>query len=161
YNVRFFNVWLDIKPDKGNRVVMQSYPGGIMSGLDYYMNDRGLVVAETTISQTKFDVTGTPLATRIRRVFQYSDHIDGAVAILQDGNKGFHSNEWLLADTKTNEIAMFELGTHKSRLWRSSKEEWYGGTPGFYWGCNNPKDIDVRLETVASTEGRPEILVFR
>ena len=23
-----------------------------------------------------------------------------------------------------------------------------GGTPGFYWGCNNTKDIDVRLETI-------------
>ena len=44
---------------------------------------------------------------------------------------------------------MFELGTKATRLWRSSKNEWFGGTPGFYWGCNNTKDMDVRLETIA------------
>ena len=49
-------------------------------------------------------------------------------------------------DTKTNEIGMFELGTHQSRLWRSSRNEWFGGTAGFYWGCNNAKDLKVRLE---------------
>ena len=38
-----YNVWLDIKPKAGRRIVMQSYPGGIMSGLDYYMNDAGLL----------------------------------------------------------------------------------------------------------------------
>ena len=44
---------------------------------------------------------------------------------------------------------MFELGTHKSKLYRSSKNEWFGGTEGFYWGCNNTKDLEVRLETIA------------
>ena len=65
------------------------------------------------------------------------------------------------ADIKTNEIAMFELGTHKSKLWRSSKNEWFGGTEGFYWGCNNTKDLDVRLETIASVDGRPANVVFQ
>ena len=97
-----------------------------------------------------------PLASRIRKALQYGDSIDSAVEILAQGNNGLYTNEWLLADTKTNEIAMFELGTHKSKLWRSSKNEWFGGTEGFYWGCNNAKDLEVRLETVASLEaGRP------
>ncbi len=55
---------------------------------------------------------------------------------------------------------MFELGTHKSRLWRSSKNEWFGGTAGFYWGCNNAKDLQVRLETVPALDGRPANVVF-
>jgi hypothetical protein len=55
---------------------------------------------------------------------------------------------------------MFELGTHKSKLWRSSKDEWFGGTKGFYWGCNNAKDLDVRLETMSSTIGKPESTVW-
>ena len=123
-----------------------------MSGLDYYMNDAGIVVCETTIAQTKFDAAGIPLVDRIRRALQYGDSIDKAVEILRQGNNGLYTNEWLLADTKTNEIAMFELGTHKSRLWKSSKNEWFGGTPGFYWGCNNAKDLQVRLETVPAVE---------
>jgi Phospholipase B/Peptidase family M1 domain len=160
YPSTFYNVWIDVKPAKGHRVFMQSYPAGIQSGLDYYYNDVGLLVAETTLAQTKFDITGLALASRIRQALQYSDDIDQAVAILKEGNNGLYTNEWLLADIKTNEIAMFELGTHKTRLYRSSKNDWFGGTEGFYWGCNNTKDLDVRLETVASTEGRPENAVF-
>src|SRR3954471_21230286 len=151
YPSRFYNVWLDVQPEKGHRVLMQSYPGGIQSGMDYYMNDAGLVVAETTVKQTGFDANGRALASRIRKALQYSDSIDQAVATLKDGNNGMYTNEWLPADMKTKEGAMFELGTDKSKLWRSSKDEWFGGTPGFYWGCNNAKDLDVRLETVAST----------
>jgi hypothetical protein len=157
---RFFNVWLDVRPEKGNRIVMQSFPGGIQSGTDYYMNSAGLLVTETTIRQTQFNVKGQALAGRIRKVLQYADSIDAAVEILKSSNNGLYSNEWLLADTKTNEIAMFELGTQHSRLYRSSKGDWYGGTEGFYWGCNNPKDLQVRLETIPGVSGRPENLVW-
>jgi hypothetical protein len=160
YHAHFYKVWLDIKPSRGNRVVMQTYPGGLMSGLDYYMNDRGMVVCETTIAQTGFDPKGIPLVDRIRRALQYADSIDRAVAILREGNNGLYSNEWLLADVKTGEVAMFELGTHQSRLWRSSRDEWFGGTKGFYWGCNNAKDLQVRLETVPSLNDRPANPVF-
>ncbi len=153
---RFFNVWLDVKPAKGHRVFMQSYPGGIQSGMDYYYNDAGLLVTETTLAQTKFDINGDALASRIRKTLQYADSIDEAVAILGHANNGLYTNEWLLGDTKTDEIAMYELGTHKTRLWRSGKNDWFGGTEGFYWGCNNAKDLDVRLETIASLKGKPE-----
>jgi Phospholipase B len=158
---RFFNVWLDVKPSDGHRVLMQSYPGGIQSGMDYYQNDVGIVVVETTIGQTTFDPDGQALASRIRKALQYGDSIDSVVSILSKRNNGLYSNEWLLADTKTNEVAMFELGTKKTKLWRSSKKEWFGGTEGFYWGCNNAKDIDVRLETTASVEARPVNVVWR
>jgi hypothetical protein len=161
YPSLFYNVWLDVKPSKGHRVLMQTYPGGIQSGLDYYLNDAGLLVCETTIAQTLFDGTGLTVASRIRQALQYADSIDKAVAILGKANNGLYTNEWLLADVKTNEIAMYELGTHKSKLYRSSKNEWYGGTEGFYWGCNNTKDLQVRLETVASVGGRPANAVFR
>jgi hypothetical protein len=160
YPSNFYNVWLDIKPARGHRVVMQSFPGGIHSGMDYYINDAGLLISETTIAQTRFDVKGAPLASRIRQAIQYADSIDRAVAILQKNNNGLYTNEWLLGDIKTDEIAMFELGTRKTRLWRSSKDEWFGGARGFYWGCNNTKDLEVRLETVPGTKGRPADLVF-
>ena len=35
-----FNVWLDVKPAQGHRVLMQTYPGGIQSGMDYYHERR-------------------------------------------------------------------------------------------------------------------------
>jgi hypothetical protein len=160
YPSSFYNVWLDVKPAKGHRVLMQSYPGGMQSGMDYYLNDAGLLVCETTLAQTKFDIKGMTVASRIRQALQYADSIDNAVEILGKDNNGLYTNEWLLADIKTNEIAMYELGTDKSKLYRSSKGQWFGGTEGFYWGCNNTKDIDVRLETVASLDGKPANPVF-
>jgi hypothetical protein len=160
YPANFYNVWLDVKPVQGRRVFMQSFPGGIQSGMDYYTNDAGLLICETTIAQTKFDVQGMVLASRIRQAMQYADNIDKAVEILKKDNNGLYTNEWLLADVKTNEIAMFELGTKQTRLFRSSKNEWFGDTPGFYWGCNNTKDVHVELETLASLDSRPANAVF-
>jgi len=161
YRSRHENIWLDIKPVEGLRVVMQSYPGGIQSGTDYYQNDAGMAVVETTLNQTAFNLEGTPLASRIRKALQYGDSIDDVVSILAERNNGLYTNEWLIADARTDEIAMFELGTHQTRLWRSSKGEWFGGTEGFYWGCNNAKDMKVRLDTVPGAEGKPANLVFR
>ncbi len=124
------------------------------------MNDAGLLVAETTIAQTRFKPDGEALASHLRRTLQYADTIDEAVKILTANNNGMYTNEWLLGDTRSGEVAMFELGTDKHKLWRSSKDEWLGGTKGFYWGCNNAKDLAVRLETVPRVAGKPVNLVF-
>ncbi len=156
----FSNVWLDIKPAKGHRVLMCAFPGAIQSGMDYYINDAGLLIAETTITQTRFNPQGQSEASRIRQAIQYAATIDEAVAILDKENNGLYTNEWLLGDINTNEIALFEQGTAKTKLHRSSKNEWIGGTTGFYWGCNNTKDLELRLETIASVSGRPANLVF-
>src|SRR5262249_42580638 len=64
YPSLFYNVWLDVKPSQGHRVLMQSYPGGIQSGMDYYLNDAGILVCETTIKQTRFDAQGMTVASR-------------------------------------------------------------------------------------------------
>lgn len=153
----YVNVWIDCQPTKGHRFVMQAFPGGVWSSQDYYQNDAGILLCETTIEQTPFDHIGEPLTTRARKAIQYAESIDDVVKYLTVNNNGLYTNEWLIADTKTNEIAMFELGTKKTKLWRSSKEEWFGGTKGFYWGCNNTKDAEVRLEaTPAAGEQRPE-----
>ena len=155
YPANFYNVWIDVKPSKGHRFIMQSYPGGMHSGMDYAINEAGILMSETTLDQTGFDLKGTPLASRIRESIQYADSIDKVVEILQKDNNGLSTNEWILADLKNNEIALFTLGTHKSKLHRSSKDEWIGGTKGFYWSCNNAKEQDVRLETAPGVLGRP------
>lgn len=152
----YVNVWIDCKPAKGRRFAMQGFPGAVWSSQDYYQNDAGILLCETTIGQTPFDAAGEPLTTRARKAIQYSESIDDVVKHLSTRNNGLYTNEWLIADTKTNEIAMFELGTKKSRLWRSSKDEWFGGTKGFYWGCNNAKDLAVRTEALPTRGPRPD-----
>src|SRR5258708_7682270 len=154
------NVMLDIQPVNGHRMLMQSYPGGIESGTDWYQNDAGVVLTETTIRQSPFNAQGTPVAFRARKAIQYGDDIDKVVEILSTRNNGLYTNEWLIGDAKNNEIAMFELGTNKTKLWRSSKNEWFGGTEGFYWGDNNAKDLSVRLEYMPDPQGAPEYVPY-
>lgn len=154
------NVLLDIKPASGHRMLIQSYPGGIESGTDWYQNDAGIVLTETTIDQTPFNPQGTPVAFRARMAIQYSDSIDDVVRYLGTRNNGLYTNEWIMGDAKTNEIAIYDLGTSHTRLWRSSKNEWFGGTPGFYWGDNNSKDLSVRLEDYADPKGDPDYIPY-
>jgi len=157
---RHYNIWLEIRPAAGHRIVMQTFPGSIQSGLDYYLCSSGLVIAETTLPQTHFNSEGMLLASRIRHAAQYANSIDDVVAMLQEANNGLYTNEWLLGDLKTNEIAMFELGTRQTRLWRGSRNEWFSGTAGFYWGCNNTKDQRVLAETIPDLAARPGNLVL-
>jgi hypothetical protein len=154
------NVMLDIKPAKGHRILMQSYPGGIESGTDWYQNDAAMVLTETTIRQSPFNIEGTPVAFRARQAIQYGGNVDEVVQYLGTRNNGLYTNEWLIGDGKNNEIAMYELGTSHTKLWRSSKNEWFGGTEGFYWGDNNAKDLQVRLEYVPDPHGAPEFLPY-
>ena len=147
------NVMLDIRPAKGRRMLIQSYPGGIHSGLDWYQNDAGMVLTETTIEQGPFRREGKPVAFRARNAIQYATNLDELTRLLSEDNNGLYTNEWIMGDGKNHEIAMLELGTHKSRLWRSSKKEWFGGTEGFYWGCNNVKDRDVAMEYLPDPKG--------
>ncbi|HTV55219.1 MAG TPA: C45 family autoproteolytic acyltransferase/hydrolase, partial [Terriglobia bacterium] len=154
------NVMLDIKPASGHRMLIQSYPGGIESGTDWYQNDAGVVLTETTIDQTPFRAGGTPVAFRARMAIQYSDNIDDVVRLLSTQNNGLYTNEWIMGDAKTNEIAIFDLGTNHTRLWRSSKNQWFGDTPGFYWGDNNAKDLDVRLERYPDPASDPEYIPY-
>ena len=55
---------------------------------------------------------------------------------------------------------MYELGTSHTKLWRSSKNEWFGGTTGFYWGNNNAKDMAVKMEYLPDPHGVPEYIPF-
>ncbi len=154
------NVMLDIKPEHGHRMLIQSYPGGIESGTDWYQNDAGMVLTETTIRQTPFEVTGTPVAYRARMAIQYGGNVDEMVKLLGTRNNGLYTNEWMIGDAKNNEIAMYELGTKHTKLWRSSKGEWFGGTRGFYWGDNNSKDLSVNLEYLPDPKGEPEYVPY-
>ncbi len=156
-----WDVICDVQPVRGHRFVHHTFPGGIHSGADFYINDAGLVIGETTVSQTPYDEDGTPQSNRIRKAIQYADTIDEVVDIMTTRNNGQYTNEWPFADAKTDEVGIFLLGTEKHRLWRSSAGEFPGGTTDFYWCNNNNKDLEVRREYVVSPLGAPFDLMFR
>jgi hypothetical protein len=155
YTGLHFNVILDVAPEKGRRFVMQTFPGGIHSGTDFYMNDAGLLVGETTVLQTPFDVEGEPQSSRIRRAVQYGTSIDEVAAILRERNNGMYTNDWTMADVKTGEAAILLLGTKHSKLWRSGDAQPPFGTPGFLWANNNARDAAVRREVANQPEDAP------
>lgn len=153
-----FNVLLDLVPTAGERVVFQTFPGGIHSGTDFYLNGAGLMVGETTVAQTPWNPEGAPMSDRIRRAVQYGRSIDEVVGILAERNNGLYTNDWPMADAKSDETAICLLGTAKKKLWRSGENPF--GTPGFLWANNNARDPEVRAEYAVQPDGAPFDPVF-
>jgi len=115
-----WNVIADIKPEKGNHILMDCAPGFIHSGDDFVVTNSGILITETTITGFKgFDTTGTPEFVRARKAAQYSKSIDDVIKIMTTSNNGGYANDWLIGDTKTNEVAKLELGLKDFKVWRS------------------------------------------
>ena len=155
-----FNVLCDLLPAKGQRLVYQTFPGGIHSGTDFYLNDAGIVFGETTVAQTPFEISGTPQSSRARRAAQYARSIDDVVRILSERNNGLYTNDWPMADLKTGETAVFLLGTKRSKLWRTSDTPAPFGTPWFLWANNNARDNGVRQEYARQPDDAPFDMAF-
>jgi hypothetical protein len=155
-----WDIICDVQPSQGHRLVYETFPGGIHSGADFYINDAGIMIGETTTMQTPFEINGEPQSSRIRRAAQYGTNIDEVVKILTTDNNGLYTNDWLIGDVNKNEIAVLLLGTTKWKLWRSSTGEFPGGTKGFYWSVNNAKDPEVRKEFVPDPSNAPFDLAF-
>jgi len=136
-----WTIVFDVVPAKGYRMLMDGFPGIIVSDDDFTINAAGMVITETTISGfSLYDPNGIPEFVRARKAMQYSSSIDDFVRIMLNGNNGGYANDWLLADNKTGEIARFELGLKIHRVWRSKD--------GYFVGSNFPSDPElIRKET--------------
>ena len=88
---------------------MDGQPGLIHSADDFGINGVGIIVTETTISGfSGFDPQGVPEFVRARKAMQYAATIDEFAAIMKAGNNGGYANNWLVADSKSNEVASLE-----------------------------------------------------
>lgn len=115
-----WTVMFDIVPTHGHRILMDGAPGIITSQDDFGVNDAGLMITETTITQFEgWNPNGIPEFVRSRKAMQYASSIDEYVAIMRKGNNGGYANDWLIGDRKTGEIAYLELGLKNTPLWRS------------------------------------------
>ncbi len=155
-----WEVICDVVPSRGHRLVYETFPGGIHSAADFYINAAGIMIGETTVMQTPFDIKGEPQSSRIRKAAQYASSIDDVVRFLTTRNNGLYTNDWLIGDARTDETAILLLGTDTYKLWRSSRGDFPGRTEGFYWSVNNAKDPDVRKEYVPDPTNAPFDVVF-
>lgn len=134
-----WNVIFDIAPKSGYRILMDGFPGIIISDDDFGINSAGFMVTETTITAFHgWNPDGRPEFARARKAMQYASSIDDFVKIMLDENNGGYANDWLLGDRKTNEVAQFELGLKAHKLWRSKD--------GYYVGSNFVSDPKVLAE---------------
>jgi len=138
------NVILDILPDKGYRILMQSVAGLIHSETDFFVTSAGLAGSETTIGGFfPFDEKGIPEFARMRHATQYASTIDEWCEIMKKGNNGGYANAWLIGDINTNEIARLELGL-KYVGFEKKKD-------GYFIGSNVAEDLRIlRFETKES-----------
>ena len=161
YTGPHWNLFIDVVPSSGHRLVYETFPGGINSGADFYINSNGIMIGETTVAQTPFNSNGTPQANRIRKAAQYANSIDDVVKIMTTDNNGLYTNDWMIADTKTDEIAILILGTNKYKVWRSSENDFYNGQKDWLFSNNNNKSLEVRKEYIANDDNAPYDLTYR
>ena len=140
---QYSNVILDLKPENGNRFIMQTSACWIWSGTDFFVTSNGFIGTETTIGgffpyEKKF-----PIGYRIRKAMQYANSLDEYCEMLLHENSGDYANSWLFGDTNTNEILRLELGLKYHNIERTKN--------GFFIGFNAPYDERIRnLEVVNS-----------
>jgi hypothetical protein len=132
-------IMFDIVPAKGNRILMDGFPGVITSDDDFGINSAGIMIAETTITQFEgWDPDGKPEFVRSRKALQYANSIDDYVRVIKEGNNGGYANDWLIGDRKTGEIGYLELGLKNTPLWRTKD--------GYFVSSNFAQDPKVLSE---------------
>ena len=129
-------VILDIQPDKGHRIIMQTSPCWIWSGTDFFVTSKGIIGTETTIGGFLPYEKKIPIAYRIRKAMQYGNSLDDYVDILLKGNSGDYANSWLFGDINTNEVLRIELGLNYHNVERTKN--------GYFIGFNATYDPRIR-----------------
>jgi hypothetical protein len=153
--LRFCNIIIDIVPDKGHRILMQSWGPCLYSATDFFITGAGLVGTETSIGEfSGFKPKGTPIFERARKAMQYANNIDEWAQIMIKNNNGAYANSWLLGDIRTNEIARLELGLKHHRLEKKKN--------GYFTGSNIVDDINIlREETDSKYDDLRDMAVAR
>ena len=130
------NVMMAVRPSSGNSWIMQTSPGCVASGTDYYVTNNGFIVTETTIGGFNAFKLLDPVFCRIRKAVQRAKTLDDFTDILKDGNGGDYANSWLVGDIKNNEIMRIELGLNYVNVEKKKN--------GYFIGFNAPYDARIR-----------------
>jgi hypothetical protein len=130
-------VILHVIPKDGFPILMQTSPGMVHSGTDFFVTGAGIVGTETTFAGfNKYDDKRTPEFSRVRMAMQYATDLEQWMRIMRTDNNGGYANSWLIGDIRTGEIVRFELGLRFVGVERTSD--------GYFWGCNIIADPKIR-----------------
>jgi hypothetical protein len=133
---QLFNIVIYLKPSAGISFVMQTAPGYIASGTDWFVCSNGMIGCETTMSVNYKPVFGTPYFCRVRQAMQYGKDLDDYAKIMLDDNAGDYACSWMFGDTRTNEIMLCEIALKTNNIQRTKN--------GVFYGMNSPIDFKLR-----------------
>jgi hypothetical protein len=152
---RFANIIVDIVPQSGHRILMQSWGPCIYSATDFFITDAGIIGTETTIGGFGgFNSKGVPVFVRARKAMQYANNVDEWAEMMVENNSGAYANSWLLGDIRTGEIARLELGL-KHHSFEKKKS-------GYFTGSNVTENMKIlRMETEAPWDDVRDFCVAR
>ena len=138
---QYCNYILSIKPEQGSNILMQTQPGFIWSGTDFFVckNEKkgtNFIGSETTIGGFLPYELGNPIFCRIRKGMQYAEKLEDFETFLLDKNTGGYANSWIFGDINANKIMRIELGLkyHKTEY----------KTNGYFIGFNGSYDPQIR-----------------
>ena len=138
-SAKTLNIVMEIIPENGNKIKMQTSPGLICSSSDWFICGNGIIGCETTIGGINYKPKfGVPYFCRIREAMQYGNTLDDYVRIMTRDNAGDYAGSWLLGDTRntTKEIMLLELGLHTKNIQRK--------TNGIFYGMNSVISPEIR-----------------
>lgn len=143
-----FNIIIYMIPDKGIPFVMQTAPGCIASGTDWFITKNHIIGCETTISEIsykpQFDDRHHPYFCRIRQAMQYGKTLDDYARIMTTNNSGDYASSWLFGDVRSNEIMICELGLNITNVQRTKD--------GVYYGMNSAMSNQLRSKETHDDE---------
>jgi hypothetical protein len=148
------NIIMYVYPSSGNNFVMQTTPGCVASGTDWFLCSTGIIGCESTIGGTKYKPNfGSPFFCRIRQAMQYGKTLDEYVDIMLKNNAGDYACSWLFGDTNTNEIMHFEIGLEKYNINRTKNGIFYGMNSAFDFDLRNTETTDTDFYDISTSSG--------
>jgi hypothetical protein len=123
-------------------MLMQTFPGGIFSGLDFFNTSFGFIGMETTLGGFDSFELKAPICFRARKAMQYGKTLEDYVAYLSEHNSGDYACTWYIGKVKKTEsdppdkIMRIELGR---RFVNVKKTE-----DGYFIGFNAAYDPRIR-----------------
>jgi hypothetical protein len=151
-----YNIILYVIPQQGYSFVMQTAPGLIASGVDFFLTSSGIIGCETTISEISYTPKFThnyPYFCRIRKAMQYGKTLDDYVQIMTTKNAGDYPCSWLFGDINSNEIMLCEIGLTQQNIQRTKHGVYYGINSAIGKQLREKETNDENYQDITNSSG--------
>lgn len=135
---------------------MQTAPGYVASGTDWFLSKSGMMGCETTIGDTNYQPNfkdGLPYFCRIRQAMQYGKNLNEYAKIMTTHNAGDYAGSWLFGDTKTNEIMLCEIGLNIQNIQRTNDGIFYGMNSAISFELRDKETTDQDFFDITTSSG--------